>query len=82
MDRLEQRALVARAEEANRLLHGPVFEDAYAATRKLFVDEWLEADTIEQRELAHAKVAGLVEVQRQLRRILSAGEYASRTDAR
>lgn len=70
-------ALIARAEEASRLLHGPVFTDAYAATRELFITEWLEATTVQSRELCWAKVAGLAEVQRQLRRIVGDGEHAS-----
>jgi hypothetical protein len=73
---------IARAEEASRLLHGPVFADAYARARQLFIQEWEEADSTQRRELCWAKVAGLTEVQRQLRRIISAGEHASRTDAR
>ena len=77
-----QRVLIAEAQEAERLLNGPVFTKAYAATREHFIREWQEAKDVASRELAHAKVAGLAEVQRQLRRTISAGEHASRTDAR
>lgn len=68
--------LRARAEEALRILEGPVFADAMAATKEAFIREWTEADTVAAREAAHAKVCGLVEVQRQLRRIVSRGTVA------
>ena len=72
-------ALIARAEEALRLLSEPVFVDAFEATKALFTKEWLEADSVQSRELCWAKVAGLDEVRRQLRRIVGVGEHASQT---
>jgi len=74
--------LIAEAQEAERLLNGPVFTKAFTATQEEFLREWLAAEDIAGRELAYAKVLGLKEVQRQLRRTISAGEHASRTDAR
>lgn len=69
--------LIARAEEARRLLNGPIFEEAFEEARTIFVDEWIGAQGAVEREACHAKVIGLIEVQRQLRGIISRGEYAS-----
>lgn len=68
--------LRARAEEALRILQGPVFSDALTAARESFIRDWEEADTVADREAAHAKVLGLTEVRRQLRRIISRGTVA------
>jgi hypothetical protein len=70
--------LQARAVEADRLLNGPVFADAMAAAREQFIEEWEEEEAPDLREVCWAKVVGLKEVQRQLRRIIAKGEYASR----
>ena len=69
--------LVARAEEANRLLNGPIMKEAFAEAEALFVKSWKESKTPEAREMCWAKVAGLDEVRRHLRRVKSQGEYAS-----
>lgn len=71
---------IARGEEAMRLLSGPVFAEAFDAAIDLFVEEWRKSKPEEtsKRELAWAKLQGLDEVRRQLRRIISQGEYASR----
>ena len=68
---------VARGAEASRLLAGPIFKEAFESAHALFVAEWEQAESTARREYVHAKVTALVEVQRQLRRIVSQGEYAS-----
>jgi hypothetical protein len=68
---------MARAEEAHRLLHGDVMQEAFAKARSVFMTEWEAAEDTQRREMCWAKVAGLNEVQRQLRRVLGEGEYAS-----
>jgi len=83
VDQRSKGAITAEAEEALRLLNGPVFGRAYDEARRLFIDEWIGAETVQHRELCWSKVAGLDEVQRQLRRIIGQGEHASRSpDAR
>ena len=69
--------LIARAEEANRLLNGPIMQEAFAEAEALFIREWKEAETPARREICWAKVAGLDEVRRHLRRVKSQGEHAS-----
>ena len=69
--------LVARAEEANRLLNGPIMKEAFAEAEAVFMEEWKQADTVARREMCWAKVAGLEEVRRHLRRVKSQGEHAS-----
>lgn len=69
---------IARAGEAQHLLRGPIFAAAYDHARLLFIREWEDSETVQQRELCWAKVQGLSEVQRQLRRIIGQGEHASR----
>ena len=69
--------LLARGAEADRLLAGPIFKEAFDEARAKFIDEWERAESTDRREYAHAKVTALTEVQRQLRRIVSQGEYAS-----
>ena len=69
--------LIARAEEANTLLNGPVFSDALLAAEATFLKEWRVADSVERRELCWAKVAGLVQVRRQLSLSIGHGEIAS-----
>lgn len=66
----------ARAEEAARILSGPVFADAMAFAQDSFRREWMEAETVEAREAAWAKTHALDEVQRQLRRIVNRGTGA------
>lgn len=70
------------AIEAKALLEGEVMRGAFEAVERRFISEWMDADTIERREMAHAKVVGLAEVRRQLRTVLQNGEYASLTDER
>lgn len=66
-----------RGREADRLLNGEVFSDVLEACHARFVKEWITAETAIHREMCHAKVIGLVEIQRQLRRIIGEGEHAS-----
>lgn len=66
----------ARAEEALRLLEGPVFSAAMEGARATFIREWEAAETVDERERAWASVHALREVQRQLRRIVSRGTVA------
>lgn len=68
---------VARGREAFELLNGPVFAEALSAVESLFIEEWKNSDHPTAREMAWAKVAGLIEVKRQLRRIVSQGEHAA-----
>ncbi len=70
--------IIARAQEANNLLNGPIFSTAFDHARSLFIREWDDAETVQIREVCWAKVQGLKEVQRQLRRIISKGKHASR----
>ena len=76
-----RQALINRAQEAHRLLNSPVFDEAVAATRALFVREWRSADTVAKREMCWAKEVGLDEVARQLKRMVSQGEVAAHYEA-
>lgn len=74
---VDRHQLIAEAEEASRLLNGPVFRDAFANAEARFIAAWRTCLEPEEREMYWAKVVGLDEVRRQLRRIVSQGEHAS-----
>ena len=69
-------ALRARAEEAQRILDGPVFAEAMREARESLIKDWIEGDTVAKREVAHGSIRALGEVQRQLRRIVNRGTVA------
>lgn len=69
--------LIARAEEASRLLNGAVCAEVFEAVYRIFVAEWEGTEDQQKQLKCWAKVAGLREVQRQLRRIVAQGEHAS-----
>jgi len=66
------------ARQAALLDRNDAFQEALAATRALFIRTWEQAETTVEREMCWAKVVGLDEVQRQLRRIMQQGEVAAR----
>ena len=70
--------MIARAQEADAILTGPIMQEVFATTEEAFMREWRRAETTQQREMCWAKVTGLEEVKRQLRRIVGKGEHASR----
>ena len=72
---LEQQARLGL--HSNLLSEDEAFQAAVAATRDLFTQEWERAETVAEREMCWAKMAGLAEVQRQLRRMVSRGEVAA-----
>lgn len=76
----QPRVLPPRAREADSLLNGDVMADVWEHAEATFISEWKNAETVERREIAHAKVVGLAEVRRLLRAIISDGEYGSRAD--
>lgn len=61
---------------ARRMLEDDVFERAVDRADETFVEQWRSADTMEEREQAHAKQAALAEVIRQLRIIADDGKLA------
>ncbi len=73
-NQLSKPELMTRGEEAHRLLQDPIFDEI----REQFIKEWEQSDSTPDREMCWAKVVGLGEVQRQLRRVISQGEQASR----
>ncbi len=77
-NQLSKHELMNRGEEAGRLLQDPVFVSAFDEIRERFIREWEKADSVPDREMCWAKVTGLGEVRRQLRRVISQGEHASR----
>ncbi len=70
--------LVARAREADQLLNGNVFGQVLAESREQIIRDWENAEDPIEREQCWAALRGLREVQRQLRRVISQGEHASR----
>ena len=66
-----------RGREASRLLDSEIMDEVWAAARLAFMEEWTKAETAVHREMCHAKVMGLEEVQRQLRRMVNEGEHTS-----
>lgn len=74
----QPRPLPPEAREAKALLEGAVMAEVWTSAEARFVKEWKDADTVERREMAHAKVVGLAEVRRALRTILANGEHGSR----
>lgn len=70
--------LVNRGREASKLLNGRLFPEIMDEARQAFIEEWAAAEDTQRREMCWAKVAGLDEIERQLRRVVNEGEYASR----
>lgn len=66
------------AYDAKQLLQGEVMQEVWEVAEGRFIAEWKDADTVERREIAHAKVMGIAEVRRALRAILQNGEHGSR----
>ena len=77
-NQLSRGQLIAQGEEASRLLDGEVMGKAFEGTRAEFIRCWEMAESTAAREKFHARVVGLSEVQRHLRRMISQGEHASR----
>lgn len=69
--------LIARAEEASRLLDGAVGKGVFQSAYDSFVVEWEATEDPQKQLRCWAKVAGLREIQRQLHRIVADGEHAS-----
>lgn len=74
---VDRHQLIAEGEEASRLLNGPVFRAAFVEAEARFISAWRTCEDTVERDMYWAKVAGLDEVRRQLRRIVSQGEHAS-----
>jgi len=58
--------LQRKAQRALQLLEDPVLTEALEAARDTFVDDWIAAGTVEDREAAWGRVHGLAEVLRHL----------------
>lgn len=68
--------VVQQAQIARDFLDNEVVKRAFATTEEEFVREWKRAEDAGRREIAWAKIQGLEEVKRQLRKVISRGEYA------
>ena len=55
-----------KARRALQLLEDPVLTEALEAARDTFIDEWIAAGAVEDREAAWGRVHGLAEVLRHL----------------
>ncbi len=55
-----------KARRALQLLEDPVLTEALEVAHDTFVDEWVAAGTVEDREAAWGRVHGLAEVLRHL----------------
>lgn len=67
----------ARAARASSLLNDDILSEAFESAREDFIRTSLEARELSDREAARNMVFALVEVRRQLERIVSDGEYAA-----
>lgn len=64
-------------QHADRLLEDEVFRAAVSMADERFVAEWRRAETLQEREQAHARQAALAEVLASLRSIVGSGELAA-----
>ena len=78
MDKLE--AAVNRGEEANRILHSPVFEAAFADTRQAILEALAGLDNVrgEQAQDLHRMVKLLDKVKRCVEEHVATGKLAQR----
>jgi hypothetical protein len=51
-----------KARRAKQLLEDPVLTEALETARDTFVDEWIAAGTVEDREACWGRIHGLAEV--------------------
>lgn len=73
---------IRRGQVARRLLSDPIMSEAFERADQLFVEEWRNATTPADREVAWSKVTALEEVQRVLQQIASNGELLEARYAR
>jgi hypothetical protein len=66
----------ALAREADRLLESEAAQEAFAMAKAEIIEQWLEAGTVADREVAWATVQALGEFKRQLRILRGRGEHA------
>lgn len=66
---------IRRKAQAQRVLSDPIVVEAFEEAERTFVEEWKRAIDASVREMAHAKVTALFEVQRVLHTIIDNGEY-------
>jgi hypothetical protein len=74
-DELEKE--ISRGERAKRILGEDVFQDAFKALEKQYVDEWRRGMTPEAREKAHSRLQALEDVALELKKALNAGDIAA-----
>lgn len=67
--------VVQDGRTAERILNDPVFQRAVDRAKEHFVEEWMNATTIEGREKAHGAVVALARVVQQLKVIEGAGVF-------
>lgn len=51
-----------KGRAAKRLLNDPILLEAFEAARDDFIDEWVDGETVDERELAWAKTKALAAV--------------------
>jgi hypothetical protein len=69
---------IDRAERAATILNDTVFQEAVAAVDAQIVEQWRDAERLEDREQAHALQRALQAVIQSLEIFVSRGEYAKR----
>lgn len=67
---------IRRAKHAEVLLRDEILLQAFLDAEETFTKAWKQADTPERREIEHAKVMALEEVQRVLRKYIANGKIA------
>lgn len=69
---------VQRGLRAKALLGDDMLLAAFESVRSKCAERWVNADTVEERELCHARYIAVAEVQAQLRKIMDAGTLETR----
>lgn len=75
-EELTKEERIARGARAAELLESEVFTEAMEGARERFTQEWLTAGTVDEREMAWAKVHGIEGIRAHLRRTRDDGEHA------
>jgi hypothetical protein len=70
---------MARAEEAQRLLDGPIFREAWAEAEAKVIRAWEQAESTAVRESCWSQLQGIKLMRKELTRIIKRGEYAAGT---
>jgi hypothetical protein len=62
--RLDPELIAARGHRAAEIIRDEVFQEAMAEAERTFLHQWLNGETVQDREAAHAKMHALEDIRR------------------